>query len=364
MQLLDDEGNLFGIVNVVDALVVLFVLAVVAAGAAFVLQPDPEPAPEPDRVTMDATLDLGTQPSYLIEEIDAGDTYSPSGDAELEITDVHLAPQDDSTRVILGVTLSGPASEEDTITYAGAPPRVGRSLDIQTSTYQVSGTLRDLGSGPQTTTTDVVIEDTVSTDTATTIEPGDTYTLGDTEIATVESVHAYGTNNTDRKRVLVGLSLATLQDDGDVRFGGTTIQAGTTIPVRTSEYSLAGSIQRVGATDPQGEMATRTMTLQLEDVPPTKADSIHTGLTETVRGTTIADITDVDREAATVILTSRDGNIYERNHPVNQDLTLTAELTVRETATGVTFKGHPIQQGSPVTLDLGTTTIRATVTVT
>jgi hypothetical protein len=360
MELLDDEGNLFGVVNVVDALVVLFVLAVVAAGAAFVLQPDPEPAPEPDRVTMDATLDLGTQPSYLIEEIDAGDTYSPSGDAELEITDVHLAPQGDSTRVILGVTLSGPASE-DTITYAGAPPRVGRSLDIQTSTYQVSGTLRDLGSGPQTTTTEVVIEDTVSTDTATTIEPGDTYTLGGTEIATVESVHAYGTETTDRKRVLVGLSLATLEDDGDVRFGGSTVTEGTTIPVRTSDYTLAGAVQRVGATEPQGDTATRTMTLQLRDAPPQLANSSHTGLTETVRGTTIADITDVDREAATVILTSRDGNIYEREHPVNQDLTLTADLTVRETETGVTFKGRTIQQGSTVTLDLGTTTVRATV---
>lgn len=360
MEVLDDEGNLFGVVNVVDALVVLFVLAVVAAAATFVLQPDPEPAPEPDLATTDATLDLGTQPSYLIEEFEAGDTYSPSGDAELEITDVHLAPQDDSTRVILGVTLSGPASE-DTITYAGAPPRVGRSLDIRTSTYQVSGTLRDLGSGPETTTTDVVVEDTVSTDTATTIETGDTYTLGNEEIATVESVHAYGTNNTNRKRVLVGLSLATLQDDGDVRFGGTTVQAGTIIPFRTSEYSLAGSVQRVGATDPQGDTATRTMTLQLQDVPPAKADSIHTGLTETVRNTTIADITAVDREDATVILTSRDGNIYERDHPVNQDLTLTADLTVRETATGVTFKGRTIQQGSTVTLDLGTTTVRATV---
>jgi len=143
MELLDDEGKLFGVVNVVDALVVLFVLAVVAAGAAFVLQPDPEPAPEPDLATTDATLDLGTQPSYIIEELETGDTYSPSGDAELEISDVHLAPQGDNTRVILGVTLEAPLSEEtDAMSYAGAPPRVGRSLDIQTSTYQVSGTLR------------------------------------------------------------------------------------------------------------------------------------------------------------------------------------------------------------------------------
>jgi len=359
MELLDDEGNLFGVVNVVDALVVLFVLAVVAAGAAFVLQPDPEPT-EPDLATTDATLDLGTQPGYIIEEIETGDTYSPAGEAGLEITNVHLAPQGDDTRVILGVTLNGSISE-DTMNYAGAPPRVGRNLDIQTSTYQVSGTLRDLGSGPETTTTEVVVEDTVSTDTATSIETGDTYTLGDSDIATVESVTAYGTTNPDRKRVLVGLSLATLEDDGDVRFGGSTVTEGTTIPFRASDYTLAGAVHRVGATEPQGDTATRTMTLQLRDAPPQHANSIQSGMTETVRGTTIAHVTAVERDDATVILTSRDGNIYERDHPVNQDLTLTADLTVRETATGVTFKGRTIQQGSTVTLDLGTTTVRATV---
>jgi len=35
--LLDDEGNLFGLINIIDALAVLLVLAVVIAGAALVL---------------------------------------------------------------------------------------------------------------------------------------------------------------------------------------------------------------------------------------------------------------------------------------------------------------------------------------
>jgi hypothetical protein len=37
MEVLDDEGRVFGVVNVIDLLVVLLVLAVVAAGAALVL---------------------------------------------------------------------------------------------------------------------------------------------------------------------------------------------------------------------------------------------------------------------------------------------------------------------------------------
>jgi hypothetical protein len=38
MKIIDQQGNLFGVVNIVDVLVVLFVLAVITAGVAFLLQ--------------------------------------------------------------------------------------------------------------------------------------------------------------------------------------------------------------------------------------------------------------------------------------------------------------------------------------
>lgn len=38
MKIIDEQGNLFGIVNIVDVLVVLLVLAVVTAGVSFLLQ--------------------------------------------------------------------------------------------------------------------------------------------------------------------------------------------------------------------------------------------------------------------------------------------------------------------------------------
>jgi len=57
--IIDDEGRLFGAVNIIDALVVLFVVAVIVAGVALVFGGDPEP--EPDIDSTYATLDLGTQ---------------------------------------------------------------------------------------------------------------------------------------------------------------------------------------------------------------------------------------------------------------------------------------------------------------
>jgi hypothetical protein len=57
MDILDEQGRIFGRVNIIDALVVLFALAVIVAGAALVFggggtddQPaqTPTPTPEPD----------------------------------------------------------------------------------------------------------------------------------------------------------------------------------------------------------------------------------------------------------------------------------------------------------------------------
>jgi hypothetical protein len=125
------------------------------------------------------------------------------------------------------------------------------------------------------------------------------------------------------------------------------------VPFQTPEYDLSGTIQRVGATEQQGTATERTVTLQLTGVSPDLAAAIEPGATETTAGTTVAEITSVDRTASSVILTSDDGNIHDREHPVNQDLTLEATLSVRETTTGTTFKGETIQRGSTITLDLG-----------
>ncbi|WP_313692501.1 DUF4330 family protein [Halorarum halobium] len=366
MDLIDDEGDLFGVVNVVDALAVLLVLAVVVAGATFVLQPDPEPEP-PDRSSTHATLDLGTQPDFIVAQLNEGDSYEPAANTNLTITDVSLQPRGNGdTAVLLRVELVGETATTDngeTITYADAPPRLGRSLDVVTPTYQVSGTITALGSGPTIPTAEreVLLAATVDSETASGIRTGDEYTLRQRTVGTVRSVHVYGTGNPDRKRVLLGLTLDAHETGDGARFAGRDLREGNSVPFRTADYSLSGTIQRVGATEPRGDPATRTVTLQLRDLPPQLADSVRAGMTETANGDTLARVTDVERDNATVVLTSDDGNIYEREHPVNQDLTLTAELAVRETSTGLTFKGRSVQQGSTVVLDLGSVTVSATV---
>ncbi|MEF8780719.1 MAG: DUF4330 family protein [Haloferacaceae archaeon] len=562
MELIDEQGRLFGRVNVVDALVVLVVLAVVVAGAALVLSDDPEP--EPDVETTYATLDLGTQPAYVVDAINEGDAYSPGSDSRLAITDVHLTPQDGQQRVILRVELRG-VVDGGSLQYDGAPPRLGRTLGIVTDRYEVEGQVRQVGDGDALAReeTTVVLRDTLDAADAREVAPGDEIrlagrtvatvedvaayagdsptervvlveatldahrqggdlrfggtpvrrgqsvrlpadgyaldgriervggglergsrrvvlrdTVGATEAralaagdevavaghsvatiedvavyrtgnpdarevyleanltsleygerpafggaplqegrtvrlpaeeydleatvervgaglqrgeaavllqgvtdvetaerisegdvleaaghttATVESVTAYGTSNPDRKRLFVGLSLTTLEYGERSRYGDVTLQRGSDVAIEADSYELSGTIERVGATEQRGAPATRTVTLRMNEVPEEMADAIRPGLVERSAGETVARVTGVDAEPSVVLIRGEEGDLGVYDHPTDRDVTITAELDVRETTVGVRFKGESIRQGSRITLDLGTITVDATV---
>lgn len=103
MRVIDDEGRLFGAVNVIDALVALVLLAVVAAGAALVLQPsgptgqptgdDGPDEPEQRSVAGEVTLDLGKLPPHVASAIAEGDELNVTdSNATVTLTDVYLSP--------------------------------------------------------------------------------------------------------------------------------------------------------------------------------------------------------------------------------------------------------------------------------
>lgn len=361
MELIDEDGKLFGVINVIDLLVVLTVLAVVVAGAALVFSGDEEET-GPTLATTNVTLDLGTQPEYIVEQINEGDTYEPGANSELALTDVALSPQNGQTRVLVSAQLTAPESGE-TVNYNGAPPRLGRSLSIVTDVYEVGGTITSIGGGDSLPTgqREVLVQTTVDTSTATAVQAGDSFEIRQRSLATVESVQTYGTTNPDRKRLLVGLQLNTIDRGDGPRFAGQQVREGVQIPFETDSYVFSGQIQTTGRVEPRGTMGTRDVTLELTRVSPQRAAVFTSGMTESFNGRTLARLTDVSVEPTQVVLTTDDGDITARDHPRLKDVTLRATLSVRQTTAGLKFKGQTIQQGSTVVLDLGSVTIRAQI---
>ncbi|MFC6757168.1 MULTISPECIES: DUF4330 family protein [Haloarcula] len=288
--LIDDEGNLFGVVNVVDALVVLLVLAVAVAGIGLVLSGGEQTDAGPETGTAFVTLDLGTQPDYIVTALNEGDTVNATKGSNLTITDLYLAPQGDQTRVIAQVRLQG-IDRNDSIDYAGAPPRLGRSLSINTSQYDVKGKISDIGgeSSLDSSSTSVVLRQTVSADDASAVTPGDEIDVGGRTAATVEDVAVYPTSNPNRRVLLVEANVSSYTQQGTERFGATALRAGQRVRLPTAEYTINGRIVRVGS-----GLDTGTTTVLLSDrVSATDASEVTPGDEVSVAGYTAATVEDV-----------------------------------------------------------------------
>jgi hypothetical protein len=365
MTLIDEHGRLFGLINFVDALLVLVALSVVATGVTFAFASGADTTSS-DTATRYATLDLGTQPAYVATLITEGDAVDSNPDdvENLTITDVYATETDDGHHLYARVRLNGTLSEDGAATYDGDPLRVGRNLDLTTPEYQTDGTITAVdATNPDLPTgnTDVLLRTTLAPDTVDAMRTGEEYRIDGRTIGTVRSIEAYRTDNPDQVMAYVGVTYRAYRASDGPRVAGMPVREGVTLPFETNAYAFEGEIVRHGATEPRGQQATRTVHLEIENADPDLADGLRSGMAEHVRGETVAELTSVDTEPATMVLTSQDGNVYRRDHPVEEDVTLIADLRVRSTNTGLRFKGGTLRQGRTVALDFGTVTVKATV---
>lgn len=458
-RLLDEDGRLFGLVNIVDLLVVLLLVAVVAAGIVLLLPDDTETE------TRYATFDLGPQSDSIAEEISEGDTWEPDGTSDtLEITDVYRYNTEDGTNVMVRAALNGTlieGEEESRFEFLDDLVRIGDEHTIVTDEYEVtgevtqfeaagdslpttdaefvletslaSGTAEELAAGDTFTAggetvaeieslnrfpdgddeyvlvglsataldragtnligntsisigesvsfdgdgysfdgeiirrgsaeiateeREFVIQTDVDSSTADDLEVGDSFTLGETPLVTVEEVTTYATGNGDTRTAVLGVEALTRTEGERSLFGTEELRVGSSLPLVTEAYDIDGEITRRGNLEQAGTEQTQTVTMELDNVRPSLADQLVRGLTEESSDHTTAELTTVETESAEVILESDDGNIFSREHPTNKDVELTVDLTVREKADGtLTFRTETLRTGDTVPLELGSITI-------
>ncbi|WP_435196406.1 DUF4330 family protein [Natronomonas sp. EA1] len=246
MDWIDEKGRLFGRVNVIDALVVLFALAVVVAGAAFVLGGGGSDSSE--TVTQHATVTLGEQPAQVSALVTTG-TVTVDG-TEMELTDVYRTPAEDgSTIVRLRLAFEG-RDTEDGFRAAGQLVRSGTTVTLATDAYELQGTVRGLADDGsfETSTTSTTVTATVTDEVATAIATGDTRTLAGTEVLRVTGVDRESVNTT-HSRVRVDLALRTLSTAEGPAYAGGQLRLGQRLPVVTDRYEFTGTVVAVATDD-------------------------------------------------------------------------------------------------------------------
>lgn len=365
MKVIDETGRLFGRVNVYDALAVLAVLAAVGAGVAYA---DPLGGDGGDPATRYVTLDLGDQPPSTAARIAAGDRSVDEG--SVTVTDAYVGPaRDGATSVVIrarvnGTVEAGGGRSAGVFQYADAPLHRGDNLTVETAAYEATGRVLAVDAGDPTLETGrlpVLVETTLSPATAAHVDRGDEYRIDGRAVATVTESVVLAPGNRTNRTAFLGLSLRTVRHSGNAYYGDTQVLVDRPVTVRTDRYALSGTVTRVGTDALPGDPTNATAVVKLENVDPDVADGLEAGLVERRDGTTIATVTDVRTEPASVVLTSDDGDVHQRTHPRNLDVALTVELRVRDTESGLRFRARPLREGADLRLDLGTVLVDGTV---
>ena len=249
MAVIDEKGRLFGVVNVIDALVLLLLLAVIVAGVALVVGgEDEDPEPDPTAETRYGTLAFTVPMESDVASIERGETLSArSGEEELAVEDVYRSfSHNGSVHVVAKVSYNG------SLTTGGAVRYGGDAVELRTESYAFRADVLAVDEEEMTIPTRterVVLLANVSRATASGVDVGDTATIGDTEVATVTAIEERSRSD-DRTRLAVGVELTVWDREPVATYNGTPLRLGNRITIVTDRTLLSGEIGAIGTDDP------------------------------------------------------------------------------------------------------------------
>lgn len=365
MDAVDEQGRLFGLVNVIDALLVLLLASVLLAGVALLLQdPQPETNRPSDTETRYATISFGPIPADVAETIEPGEDLRIAGGGRATITDRYVLRRPNGTSfVVVRAALPGRVRNGSFAPHGGPIPVTGTASPVGAS-HEVSATILALdrsGERLQTARTPLVLEATVPTAVANrlranTTDPGDTVRGG-----TVESVTVFPAADPRERRIRLGVRLRTLVTGAGPEFAGRPVRVGRTLSLETEIATVNATVLARGTLVPPGERETVTVRLAWHDVDPAVAEDVTVGSTERIGGSVSARVLDRRVTSETIVVRTDNGTLVAREHPRRRTVYLTVALRARRTDDGLVFHGRRLLVGRPVVLDFGTVSLVASL---
>lgn len=243
---IDDEGKLFGLINVIDLLALLLVLAVVVAGVALVQSggdqsTDPEP-PETRYATVSYSAPLSSDAALVAQ----GDSLSLIDGSTVSVVDVYRSfTTGGDTHVVAQVAYN------DTLSGDGGRLYGGDETSLSTGSYRTSAhvlTVNQTSTNIPTARMSVVLSANVSEATARALESGQEARIGDETIATIETVTERSRTD-DRRQLLVGVELVAWDTRPVPQFNGQALRVDNSVTIVTDRATLRGQVYTVGTTD-------------------------------------------------------------------------------------------------------------------
>lgn len=244
--MIDEEGRIFGTVNIIDAIVVVVVFAVLVSGVALVYGGGGH-GPQGESATRYATVSFGPLPSDTAGFLAANESeLLTSG---IELTDTYVTPTAGSEEIVYarlklhGRTVPNETLNRSIFRYRGELVRTGDKIGVETVDFAVNGSIISVSESGATLPTEqtvIVVESPIRP--GITIERGDEYTFHGREVATVRNFSVQPTETQNRSRLILELGIQTISLNGKGRFAGVRLQSGNSVPFVNDDYSIDATI--------------------------------------------------------------------------------------------------------------------------
>lgn len=243
MDLIDERGRVLGLVNVVDAAVVLLAAILIVGGLNLVFADGDDRGNGADEASQYGTVAFTVPLDSDAALIDAGDALTPVGEGDrLEAIDVYRSFRPNgSVYVVARVGYAGAMTANSRL-YAGDSARYvtnGHRVDVD-----VLG-INETDEPLWTRDVSVVIASNADPAVANALSAGDEATIGDDVVATVESV-----DDREGDGFLVGLTVRALDRGRTPSFDGESLRVGNRLTIVTDDAVVRGRIAATGTDDP------------------------------------------------------------------------------------------------------------------
>jgi len=260
MKIVDNDGRLFGLVNVIDLLVILLAIAVVTAGLSLSgigstsqsdvsnSKPDSSESAEDTRY---ATIEVSSQPDYLADLVVTNQTVTIRGQ-NATIVDIYRTP----INAEVGLTLRVQLNTTNEFQFANESILLGNQLTVASESYQITGTVTELSktkkSLPVSNHT-FALRAEVPPAVADVVSVGNRHIINGKTVANIESVSTenHSSVSSGNESIVVEITLWTIRRNGTRYYARHPVRLGTTVSFQTPQYSLSGqiiSIQKTSST--------------------------------------------------------------------------------------------------------------------
>jgi hypothetical protein len=267
MNVIDEDGRLFGVINILDFLIIMLSLAIVVAGISVlgIFSADQSntangggdgnpPNQQTTPINRDnrsaaevryATVTVDSVNQYLSAAVLSSNNVTVRG-TEASVVKTYRTPAESGVRLILLVRLNGEAAEDSgSFSVAGQPVRLGERMTVTAATYQVTGrvtALRDTSDSFRIEPVAVRISARVPSTVADEVTPGDKFVIGEESVASIRNVSKSEIKDSSKVRMSVQIIVHANLRGGKYNFSGETLRLGTNLPFRTSRYEFSGRI--------------------------------------------------------------------------------------------------------------------------